>query len=233
MKLPSVSVVFFYCKHLDNERNMFPALARSILIQLLKQNGDLLSYLYDKSMSSGQVSLASGQLCRELLDVTLNSASKTYIIIDGIDECDANERKAILSCFTTIIEKQPQPGNLRCLIVSQDENDIKKLLQMASVVRLKNDGNKADIENFTRKWTFKIQQKFELSEEYSDLIMNIVANRADGKHLRTTLSVSCSQNVGMFLFAKLVLKNLYGQTTRAQLFEELQPEKFPTGLAQA
>ena len=38
---------------------------------------------------------------------------------------------------------------------------------------------------------------------------------------------------GMFLFAKLVLTNLYGQTTRAELSEELQPARFPHGLDQA
>ena len=37
----------------------------------------------------------------------------------------------------------------------------------------------------------------------------------------------------MFLFAKLVLTNLYGQTTREQLYNELLPEQFPRGLGQA
>lgn len=38
---------------------------------------------------------------------------------------------------------------------------------------------------------------------------------------------------GMFLFARLVLTNLYGQTSGAELFEELQPARFPHGLDQA
>ena len=37
----------------------------------------------------------------------------------------------------------------------------------------------------------------------------------------------------MFLYAKLVLTNLYGQTTRAQLQAELQLDKLPRGLDQA
>ncbi|KAJ8062489.1 hypothetical protein OCU04_009019 [Sclerotinia nivalis] len=40
-------------------------------------------------------------------------------------------------------------------------------------------------------------------------------------------------NEGMFLYAKLVLTNLYGQTTRDNLFEELQPGTFPAGFEQA
>jgi hypothetical protein len=39
--------------------------------------------------------------------------------------------------------------------------------------------------------------------------------------------------VGMFLFAKLVMNNLFNQTTRRQLYNELLPEKFPRGLNKA
>jgi hypothetical protein len=37
----------------------------------------------------------------------------------------------------------------------------------------------------------------------------------------------------MFLFAKLVLKNLFAQTKREQLYEELRPGTFPKGFEQA
>jgi hypothetical protein len=39
--------------------------------------------------------------------------------------------------------------------------------------------------------------------------------------------------LGMFLFAKLVLQNLYSQVSRAQLYESLLPQRFPRGLNQA
>ena len=37
----------------------------------------------------------------------------------------------------------------------------------------------------------------------------------------------------MFLFAKLVMTNLYNQTSRANLKRELEPDRFPSGLEQA
>jgi hypothetical protein len=39
--------------------------------------------------------------------------------------------------------------------------------------------------------------------------------------------------LGMFLFAKLVLQNLYAQISRAQLYGCLLPRQFPRGLNQA
>ncbi len=58
-KLPGVQVVFFYCKHGDSQRNTFLAVARSILLQLLRHNGSLLSYLFEAACTSGENSLDS------------------------------------------------------------------------------------------------------------------------------------------------------------------------------
>lgn len=134
------------------------------------------------SIASSQTSLNSIQLCKEILDVAIKSCSKTYIIIDGIDECDMKERKMIISFFTSLVDTQTQPGNIRSLFVSQDENDIKKMLATASVIRVSSDNNKADIERFAGKWAFKITEKFALSKEVQDFITEIVTNRSDGKH---------------------------------------------------
>lgn len=37
----------------------------------------------------------------------------------------------------------------------------------------------------------------------------------------------------MFLFARLVMTNLFGQTSRARLDRELEAERFPKGLVEA
>lgn len=39
--------------------------------------------------------------------------------------------------------------------------------------------------------------------------------------------------IGMFLYAKLVLENLYNQTKRINLHRELEAERFPKGLEDA
>lgn len=112
----------------------------------------------------------------------MNGCSKTYIIIDGVDECDMKERKTIISFFTSLVDTQTQPGTIRSLFVSQDENDIKKLLATASVIRVSSDDSKADIERFAGKWAFKVIQKFELAQEVQDFITKSVTDRSDGRH---------------------------------------------------
>jgi hypothetical protein len=175
------SVVFFYCKHQDDQRNTFLAVARAILAQLLYQNHDLLPYMYDQFLSSGQASLVSPRLCDELLKTALATMSNTYLIIDGIDECALIERRAIVSIFTSIIEADATPGRLRGMFVSQDENDIKKLLRTASVVRLNESDNAVDIESYSNHWSHKIQEKFELSPNEQRYIVAEVCRRAQGE----------------------------------------------------
>ena len=43
----------------------------------------------------------------------------------------------------------------------------------------------------------------------------------------------CSVEIGMFLFAKLVMENFYKQTKRENLTKELEPNRFPCGLEDA
>ena len=225
------SVAFFYCKYQDAQRNTFLGIARAVLAQLLGQNEDLLPYLYEQCISSNQVSLVSAQTCEKLLEVSLKTMSKTYVIIDGIDECDSTERKAILSFFTSIIHGDDSPGRLRGLFVSQAENDIRKLLQNSAALRLTDSHNKSDIEYYTAHWSLKVQQKFELPDATLQYIRSAICDGSEGKIPNSRVLLLTDQ--GMFLFAKLVLLNLWSQPTRQQLYQELQPGTFPKGFEQA
>jgi hypothetical protein len=97
--LPDVTVAFFYCRYQDDERNTFLAVARGILAQLLHQDDNILAYLYDKASRSGQTTLSTVSLAKELLEIATKNHKKLYIVIDGIDECERDERKEIASTF--------------------------------------------------------------------------------------------------------------------------------------
>lgn len=105
----------------------------------------------------------------------------TYIIIDGIDECDFSERKAILSFMTSLVANSATPGKLRTLFVSQDENDIKKLLRSCTILRLTDDHNRSDIETYALKRSHEIQDKFQLLDETRHYIVKLVRDGSDGK----------------------------------------------------
>ncbi len=173
---------YFYCKHADPHRNTFLSLARTILAQLLTQHRDLLPHFYDQLLSSGQSSLTSPKLCQDLLHIALQHGQKTHVIIDGLDETIASERRAILSWFNLEVDacNKQDPGRLRILYVSQDEPDIRKLLQTSSMFRLTADNVREDIALFVQYWAAKIQQKFHVVDSDVNVIVSSVCERADG-----------------------------------------------------
>ncbi|KAH8687413.1 hypothetical protein BGZ60DRAFT_363661, partial [Tricladium varicosporioides] len=214
-----ITLGFFYCKHKDNQRNTFNAVARAILAQLLNQNEDLLPYLFENASTSGEIVLGSPSLTKELLETALKSSEKLYIVIDGLDECDPPEKKAIIQWFQSVVAALPDTefDSLRCLFISQDDGEIGKLLSKLPTIRIKPEDTRADIQTYVTIWGKEIQEKFDLPDENRKDIITAVIERADG----------------MFLFAKLVMENLFSQTKRENLTKELEPARFPRGLEDA
>ncbi|OCL10848.1 hypothetical protein AOQ84DRAFT_425849, partial [Glonium stellatum] len=215
-----ISVVFFYCKHNDPERNTFCAIAKDILAQLLNANDGLLPYILEKAASSGHTVLQSLDLAKHLLEIALKSLEKVYVVIDGLDECERKEKKKITTWFREMIDDLAgtDSDNLRCLFFSQDDGEIGKLLAAkASIVKITAHDTKADIEKYISIQSEKIQAT--TAGMYTPSVSRIAF-------------ILLNYYEGMFLFAKLAMKHLKGQPSREALTEALTPNIFPRDLEQ-
>ena len=219
LKNTAFETTYFYCKHAETEKNTSMAIFRGLLSQLIFQNKLLLPHCYEKTLAKGELTLSSAVTAQNLLELFLDCSSKQYMVIDGLDECSAIERKLVLAFFNGISRKldSKDPGKFRILFVSQDEDDINTALKNATWVSLAPGNIKHDLQIFTRKWSDDIGQKFHLDTREIDYIAELTCYRADG----------------MFLFAKLVLTNLYEQPSKDELLREMDPSRFPQGLEQA
>jgi len=181
----ALSIAFFYCKHKDPERNTFTAIARGMLVQLLHQNNNLLPYLYEKVLLSDETVLKSPSLARELLETALHSLETVYMIIDGLDECDHDEKRGIISWFRSMIDMVPESDSdsLRCIFISQDDGDIGKLLSKYPRIQITAEDMTPDIQSYAAIWSRRIQEKFELSDERREFITSTVTDRAKGKKM--------------------------------------------------
>jgi hypothetical protein len=212
-------LAFFYCRDKDEQRNKLTSVAKAMLAQLLCQTPGILPYLYDECLKSVKVTLASLQDCIRLLRIVLQAAPQTFLIIDGIDECEQRERKAILNFFISAITSDDiKPGKLRGLFVSQELSDVKTALHMAEPLRLTRGHSELDIRNFAVKWAVRIQERF---------------NRMPAAAREHIVKLVCDGADGMFLFAKLVLQNLHDQENLENVYRELHPDTFPRGFDQA
>lgn len=183
MKLPDVHVAFFYCRYLDSERNTFLAVARGILSQLLFQDDALLTYIYEKASTSGQVTLSLEATARELLETSLKAFEKLYIVIDGIDECEGDQRQQIVSFFQSICDSLPpaDEDSLRCMFVSQDDNIARKQFANISSLKITESHTRKDIVEFVAGRSKAIKQKFDLTTDRQQWVQDQVMKSADGE----------------------------------------------------
>ncbi|KAI0010504.1 hypothetical protein F4779DRAFT_577169 [Xylariaceae sp. FL0662B] len=213
----NTSTAFFYCKHGDPSRNTFVSIARSLLAQLLTQNDHLLQILYEKASMSGEIVLTSKAIAKDLLHIALNNCRIAYVVLDGLDECDRNDRKDIATWFQS--EVQLPPGNIgaiRCLFLSQDDGIARKDLGAIPSIKIMPSDIKHDLVAFARVWHERIETKFGKLKDNIN-IGNIIHARAQG----------------MFLFAKLLAEYLFSQSSRETLLQELNPAKLPVKLDDA
>jgi hypothetical protein len=202
------------------------------LVQLLRQNAELLPYIYDMQVESFEIQLSSSKTLEELLGVAFRNSGETYIIIDGLDEFEQSERRKTFAWIKTILEAT-SIGNtppLKVMVLSTDEKDIKRNLAEALKKRIEDGDVQKDIKSYLGSRFVEVAQKFKISDSAS--LIQDIAQRANGRFL-CLLSGSTLMNTGMFLFAHLVVENLLAQPTRAQFEHELEPDIFPEGLGQA
>ncbi|XPS93405.1 hypothetical protein M3J09_002762 [Ascochyta lentis] len=221
-KLPQAKVCFFYCRSTDDEHHAFVRVARAMLSQLMAGNDLLMQYLYDFATRSGEAMLSSETAAQNLLDTALKSCDKdqkVYVIVDGLDECNREERKVITTWFKNQIHNvlTRDLGLLRCLFVSQDDGYARKDLSDCSSIKLTSEDTRSDIKAFCDAWQDLIAERFKPFDLKTYNISNMVATKSQG----------------MFLYAKLVTWNLHEQPNRKCVYDELQPEMLPEGLDQA
>jgi hypothetical protein len=181
-KNQGVSVIFFYCRYLDSERNTFLGVARGLLSQLLSQDDALLSYLHDKASTSGETTLSVASVARDLLETSIKNCDKLYVILDGLDECEREERGQIIAFFEDICASLPQDeaDTLRCLFVSQDDNIARKHFAKIPSLKITESHTKKDIQSYAMTRSKDIQAKFKLALDRQENICQLIVDKAEG-----------------------------------------------------
>lgn len=179
---PKPTVLYFYCKQDNSERNNFVALGRSLLAQFLMQDNGLLPTFYQKSCRSGEATLTSPALVQELLTLAFGNCKSAYIILDGLDECPRDQRKTITQWFRKLVEDLPnsEPERLRCLFVSQDDGVARKDFAGLTSIKVGVEDNKNDIEKYCQSNACKLKESFLLTDERASAIATTVATSVKG-----------------------------------------------------
>lgn len=195
------------------ESNACSLAFRSLIAQLLRNRADLLPQVYDNYVKVGAIPKLGN--VRDLLKDLLRCLETTYILLDGLDECESSHQKLILTELSNLAlaESEEIPVKLKILVCSRDTKDIARKLNKAPQISLTSEDRyvSQDIASFTKHGLAELQDKFD--DTIIEEVDKAVVRKAGGKTgpcsflgLDTLTSVR-----GMFLWVHLVISTIVDQ----------------------
>ena len=173
--------LYFYCKHDVPTKNTLSAILRALLAQLSTKDNVVASHLYDRCCTRDQTSGLAA--LEELAGVVFHSQVVTFIILDGLDECEPEEVQKILSWFGSFQEDSngAEQGYIKLLFIAQRTEIIQRTLSKALQICLENPEHEADVRDFVKHHARTIRDEFEIKPEIEGEIVRRVSNAAKSK----------------------------------------------------
>lgn len=214
---------------------------RTIIWQLACQDEDDLAVVYDTCCREPDLALSRTRTA-ELAGNLLRSHRRSYVVVDGLDECDEKDAMDLIAWFGGLMQPlQPSFDNnftVKLLISSRREPHITRMLAQHPCISLEGLGShRSEIRRYIHQQTRRIQEKFHLEDALVAHMAAEVDSRTNGTvpngdsyPQRSNVILMCENcTLGMFLWARIVLDSLHRQATRHGLMKELKA--LPEGLA--
>ncbi|KAL5089356.1 hypothetical protein Trisim1_005643 [Trichoderma cf. simile WF8] len=195
-------VVRHFCTYSYASSIQFDQILRSLLLQIIRSNGDLITYIYEKFVLAKQaVTIKSlSQLIRtscEAISPVPSEKKYIHIILDGLDECDVEKQGRITNLLETIISLGGPNSSMfyKVLISSRPSPLLSKKFRKRPTVSLIDEKSRID----------------EAIKIYANQKLGFLRNRflefgicgTDIAELSHSISLKAD---GMFLWARLVLE---------------------------
>ncbi|EHK27294.1 uncharacterized protein TRIVIDRAFT_112990, partial [Trichoderma virens Gv29-8] len=141
-------VIRHFCTYSYASSIQFDQILRSLLLQLARSNSDLITYIYEEFVLAKQaVTIKSlSQLVRTICEAISPLPSKkkyVHIILDGLDECDAEKQGRIINLLESLISVGG-PTHSKVLISSRPSPLLTKRFRKRPTVSLLDEKSKID-----------------------------------------------------------------------------------------
>ncbi|KAI1775101.1 hypothetical protein F4818DRAFT_417845 [Hypoxylon cercidicola] len=212
-------IAYFYFKHKEPNKETYNGLLRAILDQLVDEDPEISDRLFPDTSPVEGTGLRSTKTLEKLVKLALESYQISYIVLDGLDECAPGEAAKSVKWFLSLADGgfENNTAVLRVLFCGQRDGVLDKMLANRPSISLETSAHVEDINRYCRDFCQRIREKFDIPPKMEDDIVSRVTNGAQG----------------MFLYARIVLGNLLGQTKLSGLRQEIEPGTFPQGIEKA
>ena len=185
---PNSTGAYFYCNHDDESRNKSIEVLKSFLVQLIGNdtpNSVGVEYMYITILAIKTPRSTSKRVYKEMIQTVLKCHDDPWLAIDGLDECEPNERKEVLSLITDLVESQELDVGLRVLVASRNEGDIERSLQKSFRLNLTSLQLKGGIGIYVDLEAKELGRKWQFDNVETQEIYKSVCERTQGRLSRT------------------------------------------------
>jgi len=157
---------------------------RTLIVGILDLSPSCLDYLHEKMIASSERHLKSEILLQDLFEELCTHHDLLFICIDGLDECEPNERASLLSLLGRVTKTSGTDQSVRFFVTSRKETDIERSLSSVMRLNIKPQHVEHDIGLYIRGQTARLRCRFRfgLGEEQS--IREKLTKKPQGKSPR-------------------------------------------------
>ena len=175
------TVGYLYCKYNDPQRNNFTEICRSLIHQLAGNNDICYSYLYDFAANSSERLATRKQDLTKILQNVLECYDEVFIGIDGLDECEKEERSKVIKLLNELLKLPGSTTSLYFFITSQAVLDIERFMaSKAHTLKIKSEHLSSDIQCYVHGRTAELARLGLTGREISELSEK-VSERSTGE----------------------------------------------------
>jgi hypothetical protein len=134
------TVVFFLCNFRRQDSSTNSNFLKVITSQLMRQNQEFAGIAHEEYISQGHTS--SVKHLKSLAATLIKAIDYVRIVVDGLDESEEAEQKAIMSSIRALIEgiqtndASSTPTDIKCAIFSRAVGSLSKLIKKPSTIDL-------------------------------------------------------------------------------------------------
>lgn len=177
---------YFYCREKDPSLDNCLAIYKVLLHQMLNHHEEMLPSCNDKRLKGNNDVLSDTGPAELLIRRFCEADFNQFIVIDGLDEIEAKQRKEVIHFLTGIVNEcdKRDAGNIRVLFISHDLADLRKMKCMESTIVLELDpeNTQGAIRNFFDKKIEELKEKMPLRDNDLGKIRELVLTRSKGAH---------------------------------------------------
>ncbi len=171
-------VCYFHCDYRDTRKTSLLAMVRSLITQMIghmEQIPQELRKTHDNAAKFGRSSLSMSDRPLELMRVIGKRLAETYLVIDGLDECE--DPSEVANTLKTLAHSA---SNIRVMCVSRDSPSIKAAFQECANLKLTPEFMASDIDKYLKN---EIENVSHLESSTKDELFTALSAWADGMFL--------------------------------------------------